>query len=62
MLREEDLDKLVKYLDRPRSVEEVMEEFEISERSAYRYFKVLEDLGNRVARFGTCPTRYQVIQ
>jgi len=58
-----DIDDFEKFLQQPRTVEDLMEKFSLSERSTYRYLKVLEEMEVRLVRLGAGrPTKYQVLR
>lgn len=59
--READLEKLRKFLARPRTMETLTTKFEVDRRTIYRWMGELADLGEPVSRVGVGrPTLYQI--
>jgi transcriptional regulator GlxA family with amidase domain len=60
-VREAVVERLRKYLVRPRTMEQLTTRFDVEPRSIFRYFSTLYDEGYIVSRVGVGrPTRYKI--
>ena len=64
VLDEKKIERFRKFLDKPRTMHELMGYADVSRRTVFRWFEVLElNLRQRVVRVDTRrPTRYQIVR